>query len=211
MSDENSESAFFEKVAALEEEGTIQVELMHYRTMDEKMTFCCHVDGYFQITPNRFMQHGVGCPRCSGKIENKTIRPSEASEGDFGDKAHHYMENDVSTGYEALPERLELKFDSSRPGYLYFFRIKDEELYVAGVSNHPLMSNLPLVELQNIEQLVEVTFANGEEAEMVFQQMIGRFNEFLDGYNGKTVAVFIKDLSEDVRKMTEASVLLELV
>ena len=218
-----TQAAFFEKVERLKEEGSIKVEMSNYRALDERMTFYCKEDGYFQITPERFMRNSLGCALCSSRQERKEQGNTsfiEAIEDTLGSEMARGINEDHKEVSEPSIERIMnhsleqvSSFDSTQPANLYFVKIKDDEAYMLGVSNKSLQQQYPVDVLREIEPRLEVTFANGEEAELMDETICEKFSSsMLDVDSSSTLCVyFFEDLSDEIRGMLEESVLMEYV
>ena len=213
-------AAFFEKVDRLTEEGGIKVELSNYRGLEEKMTFCCKKDGYFQMTPARFMRNSLGCALCSSREERKGQGGEsliESPEGDLYDETAHGISDEDKGASASSIERFmnyfttqARTFDSEQPANLYYVKIKDDEVYMLGVSNKLLRQQYPSDIVQQNESLLEVTFANGEEAELMRRAISEKFSSsILDVDSSSTLCVcFFEDLSDEIRKMLKQSILM---
>ena len=219
-----TQAAFFEKVDFLVKEGSIKVESSNYRALDEKMTFYCKEDGYFQMTPERFIANSLGCALCSSRHERKeqgSVSLSEASEDVFSGKTTLGISDDNERASASSIERFmnysitqTSTFDSEQPANLYFVKMKDDEVYMMGVSNKPLRQQYPLNLVQQLEPLLEVTFANGEEAEVMRRAIADSHSDLkLDiddiGSSNCLLVCFREDLSDKIHLMLENSVLLE--
>jgi len=221
-----TQAAFFEKVDLLVKEGSIKVEPSNYRALDERMTFYCNEDGYFQMTPERFLTNSLGCALCSSRHERKEqgrASRSEASEDVFSGKMTLGISDDNERASASSIERFmnysitqTSTFVSEQPANLYFFKIKDDEVYMLGVSNKPLRQQYPINLVQQLAPLVEVTFANGEEAEVMGRAITDSHSELTleigaTDLSNCLLVGFGEDISAEITNMLGESVLMEYV
>lgn len=215
------QAAFFEKIDLLIKDGSIKVEMSNYRDLDERMTFYCKEDGYFQMTPERFMRNSLGCALCSSRQERKGQGGEsllDSPEGELYDKTAHGI-SDEAKGASApsIGRILEHNlpsvstFNSAKPANLCFSKIQDEEVYFLGISNRSLQMEYPIEAQKRAEPFLEVTFANGEEAELMGKIICEKFpSSILDvDSSSKLCVYFFEDISDEIRKMLKQSILME--
>ncbi len=115
---------------------------------------------------------------------------------------------------QGCPNCAEYGFDSSKSANLYFFKIKDYEIYKIGITNRTMKQRYQKQEHEIIEPIMEVTYAHGEEALMMEQKIVKKFRKYK--YRGvdvlltaKTSEMFTKNIIEEVQRMVNKSILLE--
>jgi hypothetical protein len=107
-------------------------------------------------------------------------------------------------------------FEGNKLVTLFFLKLKDEGVYQLGTSTDRSMKSYLGDEGENIESILDVTFANGEEAKMMEEEIIEKYRDlFYHGPNlplmDKGSQLFREDISIEIKRLLENAVLLEYV